>query len=79
MIDGLCIVFADGQVAPRIALTFEGRVIAILNQGEIFAHRKEERIARQFGFTDSRHPTIQLIRQQGDWLLGGDLEVGVNS
>uniref|UniRef100_A0AC35UC11 Sulfate adenylyltransferase n=1 Tax=Rhabditophanes sp. KR3021 TaxID=114890 RepID=A0AC35UC11_9BILA len=58
-----------------VALFYDNRLIAILSDIEIFGHRKEERIARQFGFTDSRHPTIDLIRSQGDWCVGGDLQV----
>lgn len=42
---------------------------------EFYEHRKEERVARQFGTTDVRHPTIKLIMDSGDYLLGGDLQV----
>uniref|UniRef100_A0AC35U364 APS kinase n=1 Tax=Rhabditophanes sp. KR3021 TaxID=114890 RepID=A0AC35U364_9BILA len=58
-----------------IALYYKDKLIAILSDIEIFPHQKEERISRQFGFTDSRHPTISLIRSQGDWCVGGDLQV----
>uniref|UniRef100_A0A915CTV3 Sulphate adenylyltransferase catalytic domain-containing protein n=1 Tax=Ditylenchus dipsaci TaxID=166011 RepID=A0A915CTV3_9BILA len=36
---------------------------------------QQERIHRQFGYSDLRHPAIKLIHDSGDWLLGGELEV----
>ncbi|CAB3406337.1 unnamed protein product [Caenorhabditis bovis] len=59
----------------RIALKYDGALVAILDDGEIFEHRKEERVCRQFGTNDTRHPTIGLIMESGDWLLGGDVKV----
>lgn len=59
----------------EVALSFEGKVIAVLSDGEIYAHRKEERVARQFGIVDRRHPAIDMILNSGDWLLGGDITV----
>uniref|UniRef100_A0A915DGV3 Adenylyl-sulfate kinase n=1 Tax=Ditylenchus dipsaci TaxID=166011 RepID=A0A915DGV3_9BILA len=47
----------------------------VLIKAEIYPHRKQERIHRQFGYSDSRHPAINLINDSGDWLIGGDLEV----
>uniref|UniRef100_A0A0R3RVY2 ATP-sulfurylase n=1 Tax=Elaeophora elaphi TaxID=1147741 RepID=A0A0R3RVY2_9BILA len=60
---------------PEIALVYNNDVVAIVKDGEIFEHRKEERIARQFGIIDHRHPTIKLILESGNWLLGGDVQV----
>lgn len=48
---------------------------AILRKPEFYYHRKEERVARQFGTTNQDHPHIKLIIESGDWLVGGDLEV----
>jgi ATP sulfurylase len=59
----------------KIKLMYGCNLIAVLTDPEIFAHRKEERIHRQFGHSDPAHPGIQLILQSGDWLLGGDLHV----
>jgi len=67
------------QNATAITLTHNGRAIAILDDIEIYAHRKEERIARIFACTDARHPAIAEIEQQGDWLVGGELKVLVDS
>ena len=58
-----------------IALRHQGNVVAVLRAPEFFAHRKEERCARQFGTTHKDHPYIQLIQQSGDWLVGGELDV----
>lgn len=65
---------ADGSVAQKVALYYEGRPVAILSEPEIYPHRKEERLNRQFGILDRRHPTIDLIMNTGDWLIGGDVE-----
>jgi len=56
-------------------LTYEGRSIAILRTPEFYEHRKEERVARQFGLTNEGHPYVKMIHESGDWLCGGDLEV----
>ncbi|KAK6110478.1 adenylyl-sulfate kinase [Brugia pahangi] len=66
----------DGHsVSPEIALVYNNDVVAVVKDGEIFEHRKEERIARQFGIIDPRHPTIKQILESGNWLLGGDVQV----
>ncbi|PAV91753.1 hypothetical protein WR25_09256 [Diploscapter pachys] len=61
------------EVASSIALFYNDSPVAVLSEGEVFPHRKEERVARQFGFTDPRHPTIGLILASGEWCLGGDV------
>ncbi|CAI4227757.1 unnamed protein product [Auanema sp. JU1783] len=66
---------ADGSVARGISLTYEGKIVAVIEDGEVFEHRKEERVARQFGTVDRRHPTVDLIMSSGDFCLGGDLKV----
>jgi 3'-phosphoadenosine 5'-phosphosulfate synthase len=58
-----------------ITLLHNGRPMAILSDPEFYEHRKEERCARQFGLLDQRHPTVNMIMDSGDWLLGGDLKV----
>ena len=61
-------------MASSIALFYNDSPVAVLSEGEVFPHRKEERVARQFGFTDPRHPTIGLILASGEWCLGGDIK-----
>lgn len=58
-----------------ISLFYNNVCYAILRKPEFFPHRKEERVARQFGTTNKDHPHIKLIYEAGDWLVGGDLEV----
>ncbi|KAI1732884.1 adenylylsulfate kinase domain-containing protein [Ditylenchus destructor] len=69
---------SEGEIVDSIRLIYNGQLVAVLKDPEVYAHRKEERIRRQFGFSDSRHPTINMIQESGDWLLGGDLEVVVD-
>lgn len=68
-------IMGNGQMVNCVRLTHNGQLVAVLKEPEVFSHRKEERIHRQFGFSDSRHPAIKMISESGDWLLGGDLEV----
>ena len=41
-----------------ITLRYQGRARAILRHPEFYQHRKEERVARQFGTTNINHPYI---------------------
>lgn len=61
--------------SENIALKYESKIIAVLTSIEIFEHRKEERCARIFGTTNIGHPTIKIIMESGNWLVGGDLKV----
>ena len=63
------------QSQDAIALVHGGRIRAVLRKPEIYAHRKEERVCRQFGTSHPDHPYIREINNSGDWLMGGDLEV----
>lgn len=63
------------QNMKALTLTYDGKDIAILRNPEFYEHRKEERCARIFGITHRGHPTIDLIMNSGDWLVGGELEV----
>lgn len=46
--------------SSAIALYYEGVCYAIVRQPEIYYHRKEERVARQFGTTNKQHPHIKV-------------------
>ncbi|RWS31007.1 adenylsulfate kinase-like protein, partial [Leptotrombidium deliense] len=61
--------------ASAITLRYNGTNYAILRNPEFYEHRKEERCARTFGTCNSGHPTVKLILESGDWLVGGELEV----
>lgn len=58
-----------------LALVHGNHTYAILRNPEFYAHRKEERVCRQFGTSHVNHPYIKMIYESGDWLVGGDLEV----
>lgn len=60
--------------AKAVALTYQGKTYGILRDPEFYTHRKEERCARTWGTYTVNHPHIKKIYEQGDWLVGGDLE-----
>lgn len=61
--------------ANCVKLLYNGRLIAVMDNLDIYPHRKEERVSRQFGTSDPGHPTVKMIMESGDWLIGGDLAV----
>ena len=63
------------NLIKRVKLSYGGQLIAVLEDPEVHPHKKKERVNRQFGTCDTRHPTIKMIMESGDWLLGGDLKV----
>lgn len=63
------------KTMKSVALKYNDKIVAILDDYEIFAHRKEERAASVFKTTNPGHPSIKLIMDSGDWLIGGDLKV----
>ncbi|KAH7700377.1 CRE-PPS-1 protein [Aphelenchoides avenae] len=46
------------QGVSVIRLSYEGKLVAVLSDPEIYPHRKEERVSRKFATTDTRHPTV---------------------
>ena len=67
--------FTDEVLTSRVNLMYQKKLVAVLVDPQIYLHRKEERICRQFGHMDLSHPTTSQIRQSGDHLLGGELKV----
>uniref|UniRef100_A0A914Z0P3 Sulfate adenylyltransferase n=1 Tax=Panagrolaimus superbus TaxID=310955 RepID=A0A914Z0P3_9BILA len=65
----------DKKLSKYARLTYNNELIAVLEDIEIYPHRKRERVHRQFASADERHPTIKMIMESGDWLIGGDLKV----
>lgn len=63
----------DGNFS--ITLRHKGEPLAILRRPEFYFHRKEERCGWQFGTTNRNHPSVKMIYDSGDWLVGGDVEV----
>jgi len=58
-----------------VALRYNGQVIAVIREPEIFEQRREERCARQWGMVHKEHPYQEMIWQSGEWCIGGDIEV----
>jgi len=58
-----------------IALAYEGKTVAILSKPEVYDAIKEERCSRTFGLHDTGHPYVEMVYAEGDFLVGGDLEV----
>jgi len=59
----------DGVSA--LTLKYNGEPVAILRNPEFFAHRKEERCARQFGTVNQGHPYIKVWRfKSGEYWWG---------
>lgn len=57
-------------------LTYDGKMIGILNDLEIYPDCKLERSARIFGSIDVGHPGIKhIIESDKKWLLGGKIQV----
>ena len=44
----------------KFALKYKTKIVAVVNNPEIYEHRKEERAARQFGTTNQGHPYIKV-------------------
>lgn len=58
-----------------IALTWEGKTLAIMRNVEVYGHRKEERCARTWGAYTTEHPYMKAhINEAGEFLMGGEIE-----
>jgi 3'-phosphoadenosine 5'-phosphosulfate synthase len=58
----------DGQ--PAIALSYQGKRVAIIRTPEFYEHRKEERCSRQWGMNNPGHPYIKVCRSPVSGSLG---------
>ncbi|CAM9315825.1 unnamed protein product [Ectocarpus sp. 13 AM-2016] len=56
-------------------VTKDGDTVAVINNFEIYANRKEEIVSRVFGVIDPGHPYISHIYSGGDWLIGGEIQL----
>jgi 3'-phosphoadenosine 5'-phosphosulfate synthase len=66
----------EAEGVTKIALKYEGKILATISNPEVFPAIKEERCARQFGVTgDNGHPYIAQVYAAGNWNVGGDVEV----
>jgi 3'-phosphoadenosine 5'-phosphosulfate synthase len=66
----------DESPHDAVALVTQmGQTVAILRNPEIYNNRKEEIVTRLFGAIDPGHPYIEYIYNQGDYLIGGEVEL----
>lgn len=67
---------AIGESRKVALVDSDDNPIAVLSDVEIYKHNKEERIARTWGTTAPGLPYVnEAIKNAGNWLIGGDLEV----
>lgn len=64
-----------GSFKQVVLVSPAGEELALLNDPEIYDHRKEERITTTFGAMDKGHPYIAEILKSGEFLLGGEVEL----
>ncbi|CEG44432.1 sulfate adenylyltransferase [Plasmopara halstedii] len=64
-----------GKFKQVVLVSTSGEELALLNDPEVYDHRKEERITRTFGAIDYGHPYIAEILKSGEYLLGGEIEM----
>ena len=41
-------------------MKYNSKIVAVVSNPEIYEHRKEERVARQFGTTNKGHPYVKV-------------------
>jgi sulfate adenylyltransferase len=63
------------DVEQEIALCEDGRVLAIMEVAEKYGCDKKLEAEQVYGTTDSDHPGVARVYNQGDVLLGGDIWV----
>jgi sulfate adenylyltransferase len=64
---------ARAKEAGRAALTFEGKLLAIMDVAEAYAYDREREAELVFGTTDDAHPGVKALYAQPPMLLGGDV------
>lgn len=59
----------------QVALCENGRPLAILTVRDKYRYDKQREAELIYQTTDSAHPGVARLAQQGDWLLGGDIQL----
>lgn len=55
----------------KVALKYKGKIVAVIEDLVIYDNRKEEICTRTFGTTSLKHPKVERIMAQGDYLISG--------
>jgi 3'-phosphoadenosine 5'-phosphosulfate synthase len=58
--------------AAAISLTWNGKVVAVINGPQFFDNRHEEICTRTFGCFEKSHPMAENIVNQGEFLVSGE-------
>ncbi len=53
----------------------DGRLVALLHLAEIYKYDKRREAAAVYRTTEDKHPGVQVLYSQGDYLLGGHVSV----
>ena len=67
-----------GSIHPGDKLALKdgkGRLLATMCVREKYPHDKELEIPNVYKTTEDAHPGVALVRKQGSWCLGGDVDV----
>ena len=59
----------------QVVLTNKEKSYAILNIEEIYQPNKEECVKKWFGTTDLKHPGVSKIMNEGDYFIGGEIDL----
>jgi sulfate adenylyltransferase len=64
------------KVGGRAALKHaDGTLMAVITVQEIYAHDKQLEIPNVFRTEDLAHPGVKAVHEEGNWLVGGPVEV----
>jgi sulfate adenylyltransferase len=64
------------QIGDDVALrAADGRLVAVLHLAEIYSYDKEREAERVYRTTEAKHPGVQALYAQGEYLLGGHISL----
>ncbi len=67
---------SEGNRGGRAALKHaDGTLLAVIDIEEIYPHDKKLEIPNVFRTEDEAHPGVQAVLEEGDWLIGGPINV----
>ncbi len=64
------------NVGKDVALrTRDGKLVAVLHLAEIYTYDKQREAEAVYGTSEDKHPGVQVLYSQGEYLLGGKVTV----
>jgi len=61
--------------APAALMHPDGTLLAVIDVQEIYPHDKKLEIPNVFGTEDDAHPGAKTVMDEGEWLVGGPIDV----